>query len=1806
MRLRSHKSQSRTPLPFAAQPLDPFAEEGEHEDFYQGEDDQSYSFPRIWSNDAYAPSPEDERAAAVLAGGSAQPSVSGGALREEVRSERLSRPQVTLQTAGTPSVPPMSLPAKFVARESGEKLSMDQTGPPPARSMHLQDAGVQSYPYGSYGEPPIKVSSARGGEIRDVNTFKKHPGAHPPVMSTSVSKGGNNPPVGVENQSLPSQRIRGLISASQFTDSNALNGLPRSGGLPDSERSREHIDSSERSRSVPKRSVLDTALAGGFNNGGRDGRRAPGVASQGPGGGDDDDDSSDEDDSNADPQGYGGNEDDDDDREAWNPPGGGGGGPSGGDGGRSGGGGGNSNGRRSLFRGGGPPGGGGGGGGPGRGPPFPMSTGRGRGRGRGRTPQYRYSGRDPAPIDSFYRALLPKAEVVKLTEDNWAVWAKVARNTLVKMGIEYTIESDCEGYPEDIDAWAYLVSTLSGDYQNFVDLQSMNSAYQLWVSLTSMFEELAQPKITLYSHKLRLLSMKPKEDPKSYCRRGVALVNALRNVGGVYQNGQLCSDLIAGLSSDYADLAPSLEIQMSTNPSVTVLETSLTVRYIKLQARHKKDDGDHQPRSPRPLSPGPSRPALRVKVPDRSSHNVSNAGNTPRSPVSPRSPFAANQGKGGDDGCHYCGQKGHFKSNCIKAMYDKAVESGSFDVRTVNQRSVHCVTGSRIASDLANVAWLLDSGSTDHISPVSDVLTDYVKYSTPGYITVANGQREEILGHGTANVLLPNGNTFRLFEVKHVPSASRFLMSSARLHADGLVLNIRGMQCFIEDRDHMKVCDAAFSGSYFWFVDYSLPGHSKRVRWADLTGLSGGSTGTRLVPSIAQVSLSSRMPDIWHRRYCHVSPDLLKKTQGAVVGMTLPSGNLRTAVGHDGQCVDCHLGKMAAKKHSSTGHYADRPLYLVHFDLIGKMDVESVDGYFYALSGIDEYTGYSIVRFLVRKSEAFQAVCNILQMLERQTPYRVAFVRTDGGKEFARLTSYCEGLGMTHQVTAPHDHQANGKIERLNKVYVERSRCLLSDSQLESEYWAHAMDTVCYTRNFCVASYAIATPHELLFDSKPDVSHLRVFGSVCTAYLPKAVRDGKFSPVSVPGIFLGYSGTAFLVLLESGKISVFSKIECYETKRPKTDWVFKDPFVSVYEDLPDLIPQDHADRVEPDECTGVEADPAHEPSPHKGETSKDTSEDKEGHQVLEQVELTSSSLGGNVSGPHAETLDLSEGDGQHDSVEVIHRYPTRSRVSMANLLSVEFTSGTFSVTANRTVIVEPTTFKEAMNSPDADKWWDSMLKEMQSLTDLGTYTLVELSPSEVKAVKPLPVRWVFRVKYTQDKEVDKFKARLVAKGYKQIYGVDYTEVFAPVSKYTTFRYLLALAVERNLHVHQLDVSTAFLHGDLKEQVYVQQPEGFHVGSPGAVWKLHKALYGLKQAPRAWHEALTSVLLQAGYRVADGDASLYIRTDENGTTYVLIYVDDILVASVQLDNVESGKKLLGSHFSIKDMEEVNYFLGMSVQMERDEHGVLQSVKLTNSKLITDAVADFSLANAKAKATPGDKSWRICDDEGDPLPEGNRYREALGKILYLANTVRPDISFMAGVLSRYAAKPTTHHWHGAMQVLKYLLGTKDLGLVWERSGKSSELVGFVDSDYAGDTSSRKSTSGGVFTCGTAAISWLSKLQRTTALSTVESEFYAMCSGVQEALSLQKLSSDFDHQLGALVLHSDNTGALVNIRGNPSSQRTKHIGVRYMRIRDELRDGSIEVQYVPTEENPADMFTKCLAKGQFLKLRASIGMK
>jgi hypothetical protein len=306
---------------------------------------------------------------------------------------------------------------------------------------------------------------------------------------------------------------------------------------------------------------------------------------------------------------------------------------------------------------------------------------------------------------------------------------------------------------------------------------------------------------------------------------------------------------------------------------------------------------------------------------------------------------------------------------------------------------------------------------------------------------------------------------------------------------------------------------------------------------------------------------------------------------------------------------------------------------------------------------------------------------------------------------------------------------------------------------------------------------------------------------------------------------------------------------------------------------------------------------------------------------------------------------------------------------------------------------EPRTAEEALSGPDAEHWRQAMEDEYRSLLENDTWELVDATPG----IQPIPVKWVFKIKRDADGKIERYKARLVVKGFMQREGIDFEEVFAPVSKHTTLRALLALAAEQDLELHQLDIKTAFLNGELEEQVYMKQPPGYEEGGPHKVCHLKKTLYGLRQAPRQWHLKLVEILTKMGAQASDSDPGLYIHATQSATVLLLIWVDDILLASASLAAISNAKKALMSAFDARDLGEAKFFVGLSIERKRTN----RSIKLAQKLAITDLVDKFGMRDAKPRAVPVSVATKLTKDEEHPLETAKYpYSELVGGLLYIA--------------------------------------------------------------------------------------------------------------------------------------------------------------------------------------------------------------
>jgi Reverse transcriptase (RNA-dependent DNA polymerase) len=321
------------------------------------------------------------------------------------------------------------------------------------------------------------------------------------------------------------------------------------------------------------------------------------------------------------------------------------------------------------------------------------------------------------------------------------------------------------------------------------------------------------------------------------------------------------------------------------------------------------------------------------------------------------------------------------------------------------------------------------------------------------------------------------------------------------------------------------------------------------------------------------------------------------------------------------------------------------------------------------------------------------------------------------------------------------------------------------------------------------------------------------------------------------------------------------------------------------------------------------------------------------------------------------------------------------------------------------------------------------------------------------------------------------------------------------------RTLLSLVAARNFKLHQLDVKTAFLNGELEEEIYMVQPPGYEQGGASIVCKLQRALYGLKQAPRAWYIKLQEKLKLFGFKPSDADAGLYVLHNKGSSVYVLVYVDDILIAGVAED-VSYVKQCLQAEFKVHDLGEAKYFLAL--QIERDR--AARTLKLSQRKYVSELIKKFALGDAKGKSVPMSHSIQLSKKRSPVLDKDKyAYSELVGSLLYVSGCTRPDITYAVGVLARYMSCPLVAHWEAAKNVLKYVGSTSSMGVSFK--GKDCSLVGYGDADYAANIDTRRSTTGYVFLVNNGAVSWSSKLQPTVAVSTAEAEYMAAAACVKE---------------------------------------------------------------------------------------------
>ena len=895
-----------------------------------------------------------------------------------------------------------------------------------------------------------------------------------------------------------------------------------------------------------------------------------------------------------------------------------------------------------------------------------------------------------------------------------------------------------------------------------------------------------------------------------------------------------------------------------------------------------------------------------------------------------------------------------------------------------------------------------------------------------------------------------------------------------------------------------------------------------------------------------------------HDRLGHTSPRIIdtltKKNLISVTDNQIENSKIK-------DCVACMEGKMTRRQFNETeNRVVNRKLDLVHSDLCGPMSVPSLGGARYFLVLVDDLTRFTYVAFLKKKSDTLQELKAFIALMSNQGHGAVRAIRTDNGTEYVNgaLKDYLTSKGIVHQTSAPYTPEQNGLAERTNRTLIEKARCMLQHAQLSKEYWAEAIATACYLKNI--------TPSRVINDEIPkskftgqsiSYGHLRTFGCVALVHTPKEKRK-KFDPVSRACIFVGYTSTAkqyrFIDAVTKRLVvsatAIFQEDKICEAKGSSVRLIHN-------------IQEGHADNstlkldIGP---VGIDNIDTESPSQSGGDINTSNGNLDPAPQTPPQ-QLRRSTR--HSTPPKRLTYEYADTDDDGDVAAM------------------------FSSVTNE----EELSYYEATTGRDAKKWETSMKVEYDALMNNKTWKLVPLPQGK----KVIPCRWIFKIKPATRAEPKIFKSRLVAKGFRQVYGVDYDDTFAPVVRLSGLRILLSVAVNLKMHVHGMDVKNAFLNSPLEHEVYMQQPEGFVKESkPNYVCLLKKAVYGLKQSPRQWYNTVKPVLESVGVSASHSSCGLFSGDVDNSKVLLAIYVDNLFIACDSMQVMNTIKSKLSSRFHMKDLGLVKHYLGMDINYQREDGVVI----LSQSHYVTKILKRFSMSDCKSVATPMESKLILSPHEdGATELTSAPYRQLIGSVMYLMLCTRPDVSYSVGLLSRFLSSPTDAHWSSAKRLLRYLHGTLHMQLSF-RHANHCNIVGYCDADWA-SSSDRKSTSGYVIYVGGNLVSWKSKRQSTVALSSTEAEIVAATESIREILWIGNILKSFGIPHGKPKLFCDNHPAISMANSYGYNSRSKHMNVKYKFLSESVANNSIEITYIPTEQNIADMLTKPLPRTKFATL-------
>ena len=1121
--------------------------------------------------------------------------------------------------------------------------------------------------------------------------------------------------------------------------------------------------------------------------------------------------------------------------------------------------------------------------------------------------------------------------------------------------------------------------------------------------------------------------------------------------------------------------------------------------------------------------------------------------------------------------CHRCKKVGHKATNCKERNTDNKANAAD-NVSLCVQIEETLLTETHDANVAKrDVKWCLDSGCTAHMGNTNVKFTGTLQNCNGNVNMASESASAQIQGKGTVAIVSEidgHQRNVNVNEVLRVPKLRTNLLSVGKIADQNFKVIFEKEKAEIVDKNWNTILIADRKDGLYYLRETKDECNANA--------------------EVVEQRKARTAMETWHINMGHLNVrDLIQSERsGAVLGMDLGKAP------EDLVCEICLRSKMTKTPFPKESKRASELLEIIHSDVIGPMRVESNGKARWVVTFIDDCSRWCEIRLLKGKDEVFSAFKDFKALVENQHGRKIKFLQSDNGTEYRNepFDTFLRENGIGRRTTITHTPEQNGIAERRNRTLMDMTRCLLAQSSLPPSFWGEALNTANHIRNRCPSkSLGGKTAYEKWIAKAPDVSYFREFGSRVFT-LDRSPTKGKLDPRSKEGIFVGYSSErkGYRIWLKNEKRIDIARdvkfvglpnasIEVQQILTEEEDNLTHMEVVYPFGNVRDLSPPAAEARNQDDRVADVH---------DRIEEAND--------QALPNQEMPR------------------RGRGRPRIVRTRQKGRPRKEFHVADCVNeIE----EFSCLAEI-----PLEF--AVHGPDAEESYQAMVSEIKLIIKNDTWTIT----NRPKDYKVIGSRVVLRNKYKHDGTLDRRKARIVAKGFAQRPGVDFNETFAPVARVGSIRTIAALAAGNGMILKQFDIATAYLNGELKEKVFMEIPKytanvlerivsmettNSNLGRKAAkmlndiesgdkVCSLSKALYGLKQAGRCWNERIDREIINFGAKKSDADPCVYVKGEGKGLILIVIYVDDIVVASQsEYEMIEFGR-YLSNIFEIKDLGTMAYCLGMEFVQRINEISIYQS------GYIRDVLDRFRMSDSKPVATPMDPGTKLEKDEGESSPNEEElpYRELIGSLMYLAVCTRPDIAFAVSYLSQFNSCYNKSHWTAAKRVLRYIKETQDLGLKYQKTGKP--LHGYVDADWANCTIDRRSYTGYTFILGGCPISWESRKQRTVALSSTEAEYMALSESSKEASYLKRfLENAGVNNLIQVRIFCDNNGARKLAENPVFHNRSKHIDVRHHHVREVIGRGEIVVEYTPTDEMAADIFTKGLSRQKHVKCVELLGL-